>query len=130
MTEQPDQQQDVNRIKVGEARILRFWQDIGKSYDQSRETLTNLKNQGIFVYNLNIKWPRPANPDFLLICKAVTEDDGSVIAFHNSSQWGTLIPGFASRLMAGAIEWRPDEYPPDNWQELIAFHHERSTYIE
>jgi len=110
----------------GAAAINRYYRDLGKRLENLRLSLQRRRNDGVFVYNIQIRWPNVKNPQYLSIIKAVT-DDGPVVAFNSDGAWFSALLGIESRLRAGKLDWLKDNYPPDNWSEIAAFLH-KTTY--
>lgn len=112
-----------------ETALRRHYTRQGRLFDSMRLSIANLAQEGVFVYSIQIRWPTEKKAGFTLICKALTAD-GPKITFHNDYQWAAVMLGFAGRLRGGAVEWHEDNFPPDGWEDQMAFYHKRQIYID
>lgn len=110
----------------GNAAVNRYYRDLGKRLENLRLSLQRRRQDGIYIYNIQLRWPNPKNQQYLAILKAVT-DEGPVVAFNSDGAWFSALLGIESRLRAGKLDWLKDDYPPDNWVEVAAFLH-KTTY--
>lgn len=106
-------------VEPSGAAVARHYSEIGEQWESARETIALLGDSGVFVFNIQIRWPKLASKDVLLIVKVFTEE-GSFVAFHGGPTWSHLITGFTARLRAGTINWIEDEFPPDEWADWYA----------
>lgn len=113
----------------GATAVARYYQDIGRRVDVGRTVMQARREDGLFIYNLQAKWPKPGKHDTLVMVKAFHHELGPVIAFSNGSGWMGALLSFTGRLQAGQVDWITDEYPPDDWAEWMAFLHQ-NTYNE
>ena len=113
----------------GKAAYHRHLRDVGLGIEALREALAQARGRGVYVYAINIRYPKSGRPGFFMMVKAYTEE-GPVIAFHNGFQLVGLLVEFGARIRAGAVEWVPDEYPADGWVEELAFMHSQERNRE
>lgn len=111
-----------DEIEPTAAALTRSYQETGEQWESAREIFALLGDRGMYVYNLNLRWPKHQSKDVLLIVKVFTEE-GSFVAFHAGYVWPHLIPTFAARVRAGSINWILDEFPPDNWHDWYTVLH-------
>lgn len=94
--------------------------DLGKGLQAFGISLRWLKQRPPHVYNIQFRQPIREMQETLMLVKAVSED-GPVIAFHSDASVVACIHSWSTRLSAGRIKWREDEYPPSNYEQIKAF---------
>lgn len=106
----------------GMAAYHRYLRDQGMRAEQLREFIANARERELFVYSIQVRYPSKEYPSFSAVVKALTPE-GPVIAFHNGYQLLEALLGIGQRIRAGNLEWRNDDYPPDDWAERLAYMH-------
>lgn len=109
-------------VDVGVAAVRRFYTTLGKGFEQLRETISAARGRGVYVYAINLKWPKSGSPGFFLLIKAYTEE-GPRVAYHSDYQLLGALISLGERFRAGDVEWVNDEYPPEGWADEMAFMH-------
>jgi len=113
----------------GAAAVRRYFFGLGQDVNGMQQLIADEAQVGRFVYNMQVRWPGKENPGFLCILKAY-EDEGPVIAFHNTHQFLDAVTGFTHRKRAGQLEWRQDDYPKDGWVDELAHRHSQQRYLK
>lgn len=113
----------------GRAAIERHYMRQGKALEDMRLSLANLAQEGLYVYQLQLRWPTKGKPNHMLILKAL-QADGPVIAFHGDYGWVSALLGVAQRLRAGDLDWHQDDYPPEDWMERLTLMHTETHYLD
>lgn len=108
-----------DEVAPASALLSRHLTELGESWESTREIFALLGDRGLYTHNIQLRWPKEASKDVVLIVKVVTEE-GPYVAFHSGATWTHLIPAFARRVRSGNINWIKDEFPPDNWVEILA----------
>ena len=112
--ELPGFEDDLN----SQAALNRHLREKGEQLERVRELVALMGDRGQFIHSFQIRWPRTATKDVVLIAKMVCEE-GVYVAFHSGVTWSHLIGSFGERIRAGSVNWIVDEYPPDNWVEIL-----------
>jgi len=110
--------QAFDTIEPASAALRRNLQETGERWEAAREVVALMGDRGRFIHNLNVRWPKTEAKDVILVAKMVCEE-GPFVAFHSGPVWPHLIPGFTDRVRSGTVNWLVDEYPPENWVELL-----------
>ena len=108
----------------GRAAYLRHLQDTGLQANELREFIANARERELFIYSIQVRWPSPKFDSFSVIVKAL-HPEGPLVGFNNGYQLLGALFGVGQRLRAGNMEWKPDEWPQEDWVERLAFMHSR-----
>ncbi len=109
--------QQLERLSARESRIMVEW---GLEVEALKETLRHVPGRMPFVYNLQLRAPVKDTHGYLMLIKAVGES-GPVVAFHSDRTLVDCLLTYAPRVRAGKIEWREDEFPPSNFDEIAEY---------
>jgi len=112
--------------EIGSAAVGRYYQDIGVRLESLRLSLTNLTNNGMFVHALNVRWPKKAGDAHLIVVK-VLHEEGPLIGFSSSYNFQEALFTLGGRLRSGSMAWQIDTYPPEGWEQELAWMR-RNTY--
>ena len=121
--------EETPETPLEETALARHYQRQGRALDNMRLSIANLAQTQVFVYSIQIKWPKPGKAQHTLMCKALLPE-GPKITFHNDYGWEATLLGFAGRLRGGQVEWFDDGFPPENWMEDVAFYHKNQHYLD
>lgn len=108
------------RIPTPQAATQRILVEMGMKVEAFGQAVRHLKQRPPHVYNIQLRSPVRTSHDVLMLVKAVGES-GPVIAFHTGATMAEAVLTWASRLNAGRIKWREDDYPPSNYEEIAGF---------
>ena len=127
--EQIDLPLNLEVTDPGKAAVTRYYRGMGERLEAMRLAVVNLRQRGIFIYRIDIKFPSKKYPNCVVMAKAL-EVDGPIIAFNSDSMWVGALLGLGTRIRSGSVEWIQDQYPPDNWVEVLAELHKNTYYLE
>ena len=116
----------------GTARERRFLLGLGADVEALAEGLRWLPDRLPYVYNIQARAGVSDEQDVLLLVKGVGEE-GPEIAFHTGRTMVEALLSYPARLRAGKVKFKPDDFPPSNYEEIAAYvnrtvEHSRATW--
>lgn len=107
-------------MSIGKAAVVRYYAEIGRRLEYLQTGIVNARAYGLFVYQLQIRWPKKVGDEHLCIAKMLSVD-GSHIAFTSGENLISALGSTGSRLRSGSLEWLQDEYPPEDAVTRLAW---------
>ena len=124
----PELEPEHEEKDIALAAVERHMQRRGMELERLQLGLLNLKSQGRFVYKVELRAPSTKSGEWLCLMKMV-DPDGAHIAFQSGGSMLATLLSAGRRIQGGALEWREDEYPPDDADERLAFLHKNSLWL-
>lgn len=121
--------EELSEKEVSNAAVTRFFYGLGERLERLRIGVRAYRRHGYYIYKLEARIPTQRRHTYLILVKALTEE-GPVIAFHASDDWVEGLLALGGVIRAGRLEWHKDEYPPEDWREMMAFMHKNTYYID
>jgi len=119
---------ELNEVDVSEAAITRHLKHRGLELERIVLGLTNLRDDGLITYKLELRAPSKKSTEWLCIIKALGPD-GAQIAFNSGGSMFSTLIGVGRRMQGGVLEWHEDSYPPDDFPERLAYLTKNATWI-
>lgn len=85
-------------------------QEVGAAVGQIGAAMSGYRQLGIEVVGLNIKRPKVAGDEFLLVLTGLDAEGTPCVAFHSAYELTEAVRGVEGRLRNGTLKWRIDEY--------------------
>lgn len=122
------QEQPVHQELHQAAAMERMHLRVGAHIEELRHTVAWRGDRDLFVYNVRVSWPVNHVEEFLLVVKAIVDGE-PMIAFHSGRGLVDTMLGMSDRYRAGKLKFTPDQYPPENWEDMRAHTQERVQFL-
>jgi len=109
-------------IEVGKAAVVRYYADMGRRLEYLQSGILNSRAVGEYIYQAQVRYPTKRNDSHLVILKRLTPDSPQ-IAFSGGSGLIDALATTGARMRSGSLEWMQDDFPPDEWEERLAWMH-------
>lgn len=108
MTKHHKQEVPSNVVATA-AMTERILSKTGFALHSTDHRLDSMIDEGIVIKQISLKASAGPRGEWLAVVTADTEN-GSIVAFHSSEGFTTVVEGVCNRLINGSLKWREDQY--------------------
>ncbi len=120
---------ELNAPPSPTASMARHLQAEGTRVQELEHTLAWRADRVVFPYEIRVKYPRVHSHEHMAIVKWASLD-GPLIAFHTGRGVIGALTSMSDRYRMGRLQIKPDEYPPEDFDKVMAHIQERLEFLQ